>query len=118
MLSRSAPARRFAAGGAAPCLSSAQFLTCASWLWRGARSRSGLVRARAAGKKVGCRPRRDCDRLLPQVRALRGQGLGIRTIARRLKLPPATVADWASENVAAAAPANISDSGAAAPTAA
>ena len=47
------------------------------------RVNSGLARAKAQGKTLG-RPRRDTDKRLAAIRELRGQGVGINKIARRL----------------------------------
>ena len=53
------------------------------------RVRAGMARARAEGKRIG-RPVRKVD--LDELRRLREQGLSIRQIARRVQVPPSTVA--------------------------
>ncbi len=53
------------------------------------RVRAGMARARAEGKHIG-RPVRRVD--LEEVRRLRAAGLSIRQIARRVEVPPSTVA--------------------------
>jgi len=53
------------------------------------RVRAGMARARAEGKAIG-RPRRAVD--LEELRQLRGQGLSIRQIARRMATPSSTIA--------------------------
>jgi DNA invertase Pin-like site-specific DNA recombinase len=47
------------------------------------RVNSGLARARAQGKKLGC-PRRDTAKRLTAIRTLRKEGVGINKIARKL----------------------------------
>jgi DNA invertase Pin-like site-specific DNA recombinase len=53
------------------------------------RVRAGMARARAEGKRIG-RPPRLMD--LEEVARLHGDGLSIRQIARRIGVPPSTVA--------------------------
>jgi DNA invertase Pin-like site-specific DNA recombinase len=53
------------------------------------RVRAGMTRARAEGKRIG-RPLRPID--LDELARLREQGLSIRQIARRVHVPPSTVA--------------------------
>ena len=53
------------------------------------RVRAGMARARAEGKRIG-RPVRVVD--VGELRRLRAQGFSIREIARRVNVPPSTVA--------------------------
>jgi DNA invertase Pin-like site-specific DNA recombinase len=53
------------------------------------RVRAGMARARAEGKRIG-RPEREVD--VEELGRLRGQGLSIRQVARRLGIPSSTVA--------------------------
>src|SRR5215831_12400247 len=53
------------------------------------RVRAGMARARAEGKRIG-RPERSVD--LEELARLHGEGLSIRQIARRIGVPPSTVA--------------------------
>lgn len=61
------------------------------------RTKAGLARAKAEGKRLGRPPRKDREAKLEQVRALRAEGKGYGEIGRQLHLPPRTVARWLGE---------------------
>jgi DNA invertase Pin-like site-specific DNA recombinase len=56
----------------------------------GERTRAGLARARAQGKRLG-RPRRVVALELPHLLELQAEGLSVRAMAQRLKVPASTV---------------------------